>query len=1173
MANVFANVDFQRSSNSTTAGWNNIGGDATVAYNDTVTLWPILDTSTGADTGWTLQVTNAFDLEGGMNGASSVQIPSGVAGGYWGTSNGNTSTYEIAGLTVGNRYTLLKYIFSNVATDYRTDITCTHAGGTTTVTLSALNDTDTPPQEFTALQPTGDGKLVFDVTYNGAGTGNQARGPTAFSIEALDEIAITLDNPATLSDQAQSTVVTSESKVIGAVGTGVAWSVDVGNVKINGGAGATSGTISTGDTYQFEVTTPAYSNGSVTQQMTVGTGNLRAHFTAITSHACSADMVAASCVVAGAPEQRTPLVVVNPRPSAELTTDSRYTHASSNHDNEYPIQATGGRPPYFVKLQSPVTGVSIVNVPGQSFAAGKFCALMTYTGASGTITPTIVIEDQAGNTVTTDMSITVDNSKYVYLDAVGGGSGAHGSPITFAEMYTTSAADSTHAGKTAVFQTGTHIVSPLDTANIACAITNATKPVGWIRYPGQSPTIDQRGNVNWSGSVDCMMLGLTIDHTAATSGTGGNVDNSRVVSMGGATRRFAAHDITWAGFTLGAVGTDNEAMFWCPSQSPDYHQYVGITNCRSTFVLPANSGNGVSFSNFYTMRDGVVADIDLSTGSNTINKSAVTLTRESFRTGFYGIDLYNAANTNNQFQMLNNSVTVGTVNQAAYIRSAKAAAALQSIEYGSSVSTYGDLYFDRVTVYGGINSDGASPSADSSATFTDLLQVTDVADPTTEVTLTDHIKYATTFDGTLLDASGLATGTLAGLSGLFGAELSAYPAGADTTPDTFDFTDQTEVATSEVRTSDSVAVTGMDAGTAISVTGGTYSINGGAFTATPGTIDPNDTLRLQVTSSASVSTAVTVTVTVGTLAVDWSVTTSASGGNEGLVNFTNITDARRAVMLRSGWQIVSGLGGPGAISVDLGEYQINGNAFTSVAGTVNNGDLIRVRHRASASYGATVTQTLTVAGTGYTFATTTPADPAPADSTPDAADFTNATGAAPKSTVVSDTIAINGISNGVAISVTGGEYQIVGEGVWKSFAGVINNGQSVKVRTRAPALYSDDGEYAGASTVTLTVGTAAIDWTVDTATTPAAVTTTRANSLVSTDTSKSARDSVAITPADGTFFAATQRLNVTTAGDAAVTFASGSTATIALTVGYNDVSVIEIKATGTTAAGITALYA
>jgi hypothetical protein len=78
---------------------------------------------------------------------------------------------------------------------------------------------------------------------------------------------------------------------------------------------------------------------------------------------------------------------------------------------------------------------------------------------------------------------------------------------------------------------------------------------------------------------------------------------------------------------------------------------------------------------------------------------------------------------------------------------------------------------------------------------------------------------------------------------------------------------------STVYVSDSQTIIGMDAGTAVSITGGEYRINGGAWTAAAGTIDPGQTLELRATSSAESEGVVTVTITVGTVSVDWTLTT------------------------------------------------------------------------------------------------------------------------------------------------------------------------------------------------------------------------------------------------------------------------------------------------------------
>lgn len=102
-------------------------------------------------------------------------------------------------------------------------------------------------------------------------------------------------------------------------------------------------------------------------------------------------------------------------------------------------------------------------------------------------------------------------------------------------------------------------------------------------------------------------------------------------------------------------------------------------------------------------------------------------------------------------------------------------------------------------------------------------------------------------------------------------------AGADdTTPDAFSFTDQSGVALSSAITSAPITVAGIDAAAAITVTGGTYDINGsGIFVSTEGTVSNGDTVRARGTSSGSYSTAVNVAVTIGGVSDTFTITTQA----------------------------------------------------------------------------------------------------------------------------------------------------------------------------------------------------------------------------------------------------------------------------------------------------------
>ncbi|OQX04578.1 MAG: hypothetical protein BWK73_35830, partial [Thiothrix lacustris] len=76
--------------------------------------------------------------------------------------------------------------------------------------------------------------------------------------------------------------------------------------------------------------------------------------------------------------------------------------------------------------------------------------------------------------------------------------------------------------------------------------------------------------------------------------------------------------------------------------------------------------------------------------------------------------------------------------------------------------------------------------------------------------------------------------------------LAATP---DTTPDAFTLTDQTNVALSSAIVSTPISISGINTAAAISISGGEYSINGAAYTATAGTVNDAATVTVRHTSS------------------------------------------------------------------------------------------------------------------------------------------------------------------------------------------------------------------------------------------------------------------------------------------------------------------------------------
>jgi len=113
------------------------------------------------------------------------------------------------------------------------------------------------------------------------------------------------------------------------------------------------------------------------------------------------------------------------------------------------------------------------------------------------------------------------------------------------------------------------------------------------------------------------------------------------------------------------------------------------------------------------------------------------------------------------------------------------------------------------------------------------------------------------------DLISLGIGSPAGIRAFILFGLSGSGGASDTTPDAFSFTDQSGVARSATITSAAIVVSGIDAASAITVSGGTYSINGGAYTASAGTVVNGDSITVRHTSSASYLTDTSTVLTIG----------------------------------------------------------------------------------------------------------------------------------------------------------------------------------------------------------------------------------------------------------------------------------------------------------------------
>lgn len=286
----------------------------------------------------------------------------------------------------------------------------------------------------------------------------------------------------------------------------------------------------------------------------------------------------------------------------------------------------------------------------------------------------------------------------------------------------------------------------------------------------------------------------------------------------------------------------------------------------------------------------------------------------------------------------------------------------------------------------------------------------------------------------------------------------------DTTPDQFVFADQTGVALNTKITSAPITVTGINSGSSISVSGGQYSRNNGSFTSSKGTAYNGDSIRVRHTSSTAYNATINTVLTIGGIKDTFSSTTQANVPTDttpDAFSFTAQTNVAVSSPITSNTITVSGINAAAAISISGGTYSINNGSFTSSAGTVNNGDAVKVQVQSSSTNSTITTATLDIGGIAGAFSATTLA--AVVDTTPDAFSFSAQNGVEPATTLTSNAITVSGINAPATISISGGLYSVNGA-TFVATEGQVNNGDSVRVQQISSP------EYGVTTTSTLTIG-------------------------------------------------------------------------------------------------------
>lgn len=290
-----------------------------------------------------------------------------------------------------------------------------------------------------------------------------------------------------------------------------------------------------------------------------------------------------------------------------------------------------------------------------------------------------------------------------------------------------------------------------------------------------------------------------------------------------------------------------------------------------------------------------------------------------------------------------NSGAVSDTTPDAFVFTDVTDAALSAVQTSNTITVAGIDAASPISIAGGTYSINGGTYTASAGTVTN--------GQTVAVRLTSSGSFSTAVSATL---------TIGGVSDTYTATTLIE----DTVPTAFDFTDVTDATVSTEYTSDPITVAGINSSAPISVTGGTYSLDGGSFVSTPGTVTNGQQVRARLSSSGSPETGVTCTVTIGGVSGGYTVTNAALVADTvpSAFSFVNRSSATESISYVSNLVIPVDYNTATAITIIGGEYSINGAGYVSTPGTLSPDQSLRLRVTSAAGYPGSTSATVTLGG-------------------------------------------------------------------------------------------------------------------------------------------------------------------------------------------------------------------
>jgi hypothetical protein len=194
----------------------------------------------------------------------------------------------------------------------------------------------------------------------------------------------------------------------------------------------------------------------------------------------------------------------------------------------------------------------------------------------------------------------------------------------------------------------------------------------------------------------------------------------------------------------------------------------------------------------------------------------------------------------------------------------------------------------------------------------------------------------------ILFGGGFSGGTTKSSSGYVrlvrgGQGFAAFDGQGDFVPDAFTFADQSGLLLASPVTSAAITIAGIDTVSPITVSGGSYAVNGGSYTSAAGTVRNGDSVSLRHTSAASGSSNVSTTLTIGGVSGSFTSTTIdttppvlSALGISGTPLRAPVLSATSNEAANGYWLVlVKGAGAPSAAQLKLGRDAQNQPALSA----------------------------------------------------------------------------------------------------------------------------------------------------------------------------------------------------------------------------------------------------